>query len=265
MKAAAAAAVMVVAACTDLATSIGGRPGPEAGLLRGKQPIKSAGVTHAQRLTDGITAAPGDPVRTELTSLFSSPDGHVVYDLGSTVPIACVAVDADSGSRYKLAVSVGRGRVAADVDRGGDGRARHPDARRSQPDRVGPLRAPGRGSRRRPACRRRAVDARSDCLARWPPPLAPQRGTPVERSLLSKWWLFVALASAYVLAYRRKLPDFIKLLVAAPLGIGVAVAVQLGDAWPLSPSLYAPLAGGAAIVAAAVAVRVVVSRIRRRR
>ena len=264
MKAAAAAAVMVVAACTDLATSIGGRPGPEAGLLRGKQPIKSAGVTHAQRLTDGITAAPGDPVRTELTSLFSSPDGHVVYDLGSTVPIACVAVDADSGSRYKLAVSV-------------DGVAWLP---MSTVEAMGEPGIQTRAARNLTASGRfvrLAVDPgggphavaelsiASDCLARWPPPLAPQRGTPVERSLLSKWWLFVALASAYVLAYRRKLPDFIKLLVAAPLGIGVAVAVQLGDAWPLSPSLYAPLAGGAAIVAAAVVVRAVVSRIRRRR
>ena len=90
-------------------------------------------------------------------------------------------------------------------------------------------------------------------------------GRPSRRSALSKWWLFVALASAYVLAYRRKLPDFIKLLVAAPLGIGLALAVQLGDIWPPPSSLYAPLAGGAAIVAAAVAVRVVVSRLRRRR
>ena len=140
--------------------------------------------------------------------------------------------------------------MAADVDGGGDGRARHSDARRAQPDRGGPLRAPGGGTGGGPhAVAELSIASASDCLARWPPPLAPQRGTPVEQSLLSKWWLFVALASAYVLAYRRKLPDFVELLVAAPLGIGPALAVQLGDTWPLSPSLYAPLAGGAAIVA----------------
>jgi hypothetical protein len=105
----------------------------------------------------------------------------------------------------------------------------------------------------------------SACAARWPPVLAPQRGTPIERSALTKWWLFVALGAAYVLAYRRKLPDFIKLLVAAPLGIGLALALQLVAVWPPPPSLHAPLAAGAAILAGVVALRVLVSRIRRRR
>jgi hypothetical protein len=264
MKAAAAAAVMAMAACTDLATGIGGRPGPEAGLLRGKQPVSSAGVTHVARLTDGITAAPGDPARTDLTSLFSSPGGHVIYDLGASVPITCVALDADSGSSYTLNVSA-------------DGVAWQPMSTAAtvgdpgiQTRAVRELTAVGRYVRLavEPGGGPHAVaelSISSDCASRWPPPLAPQRGTLIESAALSKWWLFVVLASAYVLAYRRKLPDFIKLLVAAPLGIGLALALQLAEIWPPPSSLHAPLAAGAAILAAAVAVRVVVSRIRRRR
>jgi len=264
MKAVAAAAVMVVAACSDLATGIGGRPGPEAGLLRGKQPVSAAGVTHVARLTDGITAAPGDPPRTDLTSLFSPRGGHVVYDLGSSVPITCVALDADSGSSYTLNVSADAvtwqpmSTAAAIGEPGIQTRA------------VRNLTAVGRYVRLvvEPGAGPHAVaelSIASDCASRWPPPLAPQRGTLIESAALSKWWLFVALASAYVLAYRRTLPDFVKLLVAAPLGIGIALAIQLADVWPPPPSMHAPLAGGAAIVAAAVAVRVVVSRLRRRR
>ena len=266
MRAAAAAAVMVVAACTDLATGIGGRPGPEAGLLRGKQPTSSAGVTHVARLTDGITAAPGDLPRTDLTSLFSSPGGHVVYDLGSAVPITCVALDADTGSRYTLNVSadaVAWQPMLTVATTGEPGIQTRAVRKLTAVGRYVRLAVePGGGPH---AVAELSLASASDCTSRWPPPLAVQRGTPVESAALSKWWLFVALASAYVLAYRRKLPDFIKLLVAAPLGIGLALAIQLAEIWPPPSSMHGPLAGGAAIVAAAVAVRVVVSRLRRRR
>ena len=266
MKAVAAAAVMVVAACSDLATGIGGRPGPEAGLLRGKQPVSSAGVTHVARLTDGITAAAGDPPRTDLTSLFSPRGGHVVYDLGSSVPIACVALDADSGSSYTLQVSADAvtwhpmSTAATIGEPGIQTRAVRNVTAVGRYVRLAV--EPGGGPH---AVAELSIASAADCAVRWPPPLASQRGTLIERAALSKWWLFVALASAYVLAYRRTLPDFVKLLVAAPLGIGIALAIQLADVWPPPSSMHAPLVAGAAIVAAAVAVRVVVSRLRRRR
>jgi hypothetical protein len=254
-----------MAACSDLATGIGGRPGPEAGLLRGKSPPRSSGVSHVDRLTDGITAAHGDPARTDLTSAFSSRDAHVIYDLGAPVSIACVALDADSGSRYVLTVSA-------------DGVAWQPMCTADGVPGSGIQTRTVRGLRASGRYVRLAVESgvgphavaelslASECPARWPPALAPLRGTPVERSALGKWWTFVALASAYVLAYRRKLPDFVKLLIAAPLGVGLAFVVQLaGDLWPPPSALAAPLAGGAAIVAAAFAIRVAVSRLRRRR
>ena len=267
MKAAAAAAVMVVAACTDLATGIGGRPGPEAGLLRGKQPIESAGVTHVARLTDGITAAPGDPARTDPTSLFSSPDGHVVYDLGSSVPIACVALDADSGSSYTLNVSADgvawqpMSTVATTGEPGIQTRAG------AQADRGGPLRAPGRGARRRPARGRRAVDRVGVGLHVAVAAAAGlQRGTPVESVGAEQ---VVAVRRARVRVRARVPPQAARLHQAARRR---AAGHRPGGwrfssptIWPPPSSMHAPLAGGAAIVAAAVAVRVVVSRLRRRR
>jgi hypothetical protein len=105
----------------------------------------------------------------------------------------------------------------------------------------------------------------SDCPPRWPPVLAPQHGTPIDRSAVTKAWIFAALGAAYVLAYRRKLPEFFKLLIAAPLGVGLALVFQLADIWPPAPSLLAPLLAAPAIVAAAFAVRVVASRLRRPR
>ena len=100
----------------------------------------------------------------------------------------------------------------------------------------------------------------ADCPPRWPPALAPQHGTPIDRSAATKAWAFAALAAAYVLAYRRKLPDFVKLLVAAPLGVALALAFQLADIWPPPRSLLGPLLAAPAIVAAAFALRKVMAR-----
>ena len=105
LAAAAAAGVFAAGACTGVATSIGGKPGPEAGLLRGKSPSTSAHVTHVARLTDGIAAVPDDPARTELSALFGSPAAFVVYDLGAETTIACVAIDADGDDPYTIALS----------------------------------------------------------------------------------------------------------------------------------------------------------------
>src|SRR5262245_22190117 len=99
------AAALAGAACTGVATSIGGKPGPEAGLLRGRSPSRSAGVTHAARLTDGIAAMPDDPPLTDLTSRFVSPAAFVVYDLGAETRIDCAAIDADADDIYALALS----------------------------------------------------------------------------------------------------------------------------------------------------------------
>ena len=107
--------------------------------------------------------------------------------------------------------------------------------------------------------------AAADCPPRWPPVLAPQQGAPTDRSAATKAWAFAALGAAYVLAYRRKLPDFFKLLIAAPLGVAVALVFQLADVWPPPRSLLLPLLAAPAIVGAAVGLRLALARLRRRR
>ena len=48
---------------------------------------------------------PDDPPRTDLTSLFGSPDAFVVYDLGAETRVDCAAIDADGDDAYALALS----------------------------------------------------------------------------------------------------------------------------------------------------------------
>jgi hypothetical protein len=253
------AGALAAAACTGVATRIGGKPGPEAGVLRGRSPASSAHVTHVDRMTDGITSEPDDPPRTDLTSLFTSPEAFAVYDLGADTPIDCTMIVADADDTYTLAIS-------------GDGVAfaplwtAPPDADRGMQPRV------GRGLHGRGRFLRLTasggdgvyavaeLSAAAECPPRWPPALALQRGTPIDRSAATKAWLFAALGAAYVLAYRRKLPDFFKLLFAAPLGVALALAFQLADIWPPPRSLLVPLLAAPAIVAAAFALRVILAR-----
>jgi hypothetical protein len=285
--AALAAGAIAAAACTNIATSFGGKPGPEAGLLRGRSPSRAEGVTHVDRLTDGIAAAPDDPPRTELTSLFASPAAFVSYDLGAETAIDCAAIDADGDDVYALAVSsdgvawtlLWKATRTDSIGTLEGSQAPRDGLRRAEPvyaprdPGMQPRAARGLGGRGRFVRLSAAggdgvyavaeLSVAAECPPRWPPVLAPQQGTPIDRSARTKVWAFAALAAAYVVGYRRKLPDFVKLLIAVPVGIGLALAFQLADIWPLPWPLFRDVSAAVVIVGAALAIRVVVSRRRR--
>jgi len=259
LELAAAIFTLGAAACTNLSTNIGGKPGPEAGLLRGKMPARSAHVRHVDRLTDGIAAVPDDPARTELSALFGSPAAFVVYDLGAETTIACVAIDADGDDPYTIALSSDGTTFAplwtapAVPDSGLQPRAAHDLRGRGRYLRVSASGGDG-------IYAVAEVAAAAECPPRWPPVWAAQHGTPIDRSLATKAWVFAALAAGYVLAYRKKLPDFFKLLVAAPVGVLIALVLQLADIWPPPSSVLLPLLAAPAIVAAAFGVRYALAR-----
>jgi hypothetical protein len=254
-----AALALAAGACTGVATTIGGKPGPEAGLLRGKMPVRSAHVSHLDRLTDGIASFPDDPPRTELTSLFRSPEAFVIFDMGAETAVECVAIDADGGDAYTVALSndgttfaplwtapaVEDSGVQPRAGRNLQGRGRYLRVSASGGDGVYAV---------------AEVSAAAPCPPQWPPVLALQHGAPVDQSAATKAWAFAALAAAYVLAYRRKLPDFFKLLVAAPIGLAIALILQLAEIWPPPRSLLPPLLAAPVIVGAAFAIRTAVAR-----
>jgi len=250
--------------CNGVATSLGGRPGPESGLLRGKLPAKSSGVTHVDRLTDGIAAYPDEPPLTDLTSVLGTSEAFAIYDLGRDTKIACVAIVADADDRYALSVSQD-GRTFAPLwsappieDRGMQPRAEHG---LTGSGRWLRLSASGGDGLYAVA----ELSVAEVCPPRWPPALALQHGTRIEQSLELKLWAFAGLGAAFILAYRRRSPDFIKLLGAVPAGVAVAAFVQLADLWPPPGRVLMRVAVSLAIVLAAAAVRIAVGRLWRRR
>src|SRR6185503_3140614 len=103
------------------------------------------------------------------------------------------------------------------------------------------------------------LSAWSECPKAWPP-LAMQSGTPDDEAVRFKLWAFAALALAYVLLYRPRAPDWAKLLVAVPAGVGVALVIQLVENWPPDKPLVVRLIVVGAAVGAALAVRLVLAR-----
>jgi hypothetical protein len=253
-----------IAGCAGLATGLAGRPSPEAGLLRGKSPLRSRGVTHVDRLTDGIAAAPDDPPRTDLTSVLASSASFVLYDLGQETQIGCAAIEADGDDAYQLAIShdglafTPFWTAASTGDRGMQPRAARDLAGTGRYLRLSASAGDGLYAVAE-------LSVAGTCPPRWPPPLALQTGTPVDESARLKAWALAASAAAYLFAYRRRAPDFIKLFIAVPLGLSAALCVQLVEVWPPPPSLRSALLAAVGIVAAAAALRVAATRWRRAR
>jgi hypothetical protein len=251
-------ALATTASCDRLVTNLGGGAGPEAGLLRGKLPVASHAVTHVTRLTDGIAATPGDPPRTDLTAELARPDSFVTWDLGAETPVRCALIDADGDDTYTLSLSkdgqdfVALYRAGVDEDRGQQLRAGRDLNGSGRYLRL----AAGGGDGLRSVSE---VRAWADCPTTWPP-LALQKGTPDDEAVRLKLWAFAALGVAYVLTYRKRSPDWAKLLGVAPAGVGIALAVQVAELWPPSAALALRLAAAIAAILAAAALRWLLGR-----
>jgi hypothetical protein len=258
LVAALALASLVSAACDRLVTNLSGTAGPEAGLLRGKVPFEVHGVTHVVRLTDGIAAAGGDPWRTDLTAELGSEGAFVTWDLGAETPVRCALFDADGNDSYTLSIS-SDGRNFAPLWTAG------PDEEAGQQLRAGrDLKGAGRYLRLSAAggdgrWSVSEVSAWRDCPSQWPP-LAMQKGTPDDEAVRLKLWAFGLLSVVYVLTYRKRAPDWAKLLGVAPAGVGIALVVQLAELWPPSSAVVTRLGAAVAAILAAVAVRRLVAR-----
>jgi hypothetical protein len=237
-----AAAALASVACDRLATNLGGGYGPEAGVLRSKLPAAARGVANVKRLTDGIAAATGDPSRTDLTAVFSSADAFVTWDLGAEQPVRCALIDADGDDRYTLALSSDGNTFTplwtADPDEEGGQQLR---AGRDLKGAGRYLRLTAAGGDGRWSVAE--LSAWTDCPKSWPP-LAMQKGVPDDQALRRKLLAFTALAALYILLYRKRLPDWAKLLGVVPAGLAIAVVIQLAQEWP-PPSGAAPLLAGA--------------------
>ncbi|HET6279681.1 MAG TPA: hypothetical protein VFH73_01895, partial [Polyangia bacterium] len=228
--------------------------GPGQSLLRGKNPSVSRGVSHIDRLTDGVAAEAGNFWRTEVTAILGSAQAFAIYDLGRATPVRCALVEGDNNDVYRLEISddgknfaplwegkpvPGAGmRTRTGRDLGGQGRY---------------LRLSASGGDGSYSVGELAVY--QECPPEWPPTLSTLRGTPLDEAARGKIWLFGVVALLFLLVNGRQSPDFVRLLVVVPIGVGISLVVQLVELWPLDENEQTLLRMVVAVLAAAAIVR----------
>ena len=62
-------------------------------------------LDHAERISDGITPADGDPWLTNLSATFTGRDAHAVFDFGRVTPISAALVQGDNNDTFVLELS----------------------------------------------------------------------------------------------------------------------------------------------------------------
>jgi hypothetical protein len=203
----------------------------EGNLLAGARPIEAIGITHAERLTDGVAAVEGDFWLTTLVTRIGSARAQVTYDLGADKPIGCAFVQGDNNDTYRLLGSE-------------DGQTFAPLWS------AGP--APGAGMRIRQA--KLAGSARfvrlmaqggdglytvtelglfSTCPPSWPSlDLTRAEGAPLHKAAHdSLVWLAIT-AGAFLLLHRRAGPRWMDLLAVVPVGAAIWAVVALAEIYP---------------------------------
>ena len=217
-------------------------------LLAGKRPLRSEGVTHAGRLTDGILSYEGDEWLTELTSRFTSGTSFVEYDLGETRALRCVLVQADANQVGVLVGSLD-GQVWQPLWQVGAGLNPGMRLRSSRLDAtVRYLRLSATGGDVFHGVAEMA--AYSQCPEPWPAELQRAHGTPAGESIDTNILLFGLLAGFFVLLHRERGAKLQYLLLLPALAVGGKVVADLAELFDFGrePPLRAMVAGLAAVV-----------------
>lgn len=95
--------LLVLLACLAVFTGCKrGAGASDSGLLEGRPPTDSSGVSNPERLTDGRAPDEGTAWNTNRTTVFSNRHARVDYDLGSEMAIGSLALLADNNDVYRV-------------------------------------------------------------------------------------------------------------------------------------------------------------------
>jgi hypothetical protein len=228
-------------------------PAPISGnLLADVEPSTTDGVTHAERLADGLASEEGDHWLTGVVARVGAR-AFVSWDLGSERPIRCALLQGDNNDVYHLSGSLDgktwqRLWTAEPAREPGvrlrsgrlDGRARHVRLEATGGDGLYSV---------------AEVALFADCPQTFPDVgLARSPGVPLEEAARTEIWLFAAALTLFVLVHRKGGPRVTWALGLVPLGASYLLARDLAEIYPffdVEPALRAAIA----IVAGAVLIK----------
>jgi hypothetical protein len=205
-------------------------------LLAGKQPLRSIGVRHAERVTDGVAPVDGDDWHTNLTAIIDPNNAELVYDLGGSYSIRSICLLADNNDRFFLSISQD-GKTFSTLWKAPT--AKYPGI---QPRMIQGLNSVGRYLRLTarggdPAISVGELMAYSDPPNVWPPVIPRKRGVDPIRQIQILMGLFGAALLVFMLFNDRRVPPVLRVGIALiPAAAAVALAYGANEAWPLELS-----------------------------
>ncbi len=223
-------------------------------LLIGKRPHAASGVTHVERITDGVVAEPGDHWRTDRTSVVRSSRAYAIYDLGESKTISHALVQGDANDRYTLSISedgteytklwdsapirqagmrtrtteelTGKGRFLKITASGGDGFYS-----------IGEL----------------AVFSKRP--AEWPPSVTSVAGDPLEERAQTWIWYAGWASILFALLNHKNASRRVRALAIAPVLAGIIAAIKLAELWPFEETEQSVIRAVVAAIAAVFMIR----------
>jgi hypothetical protein len=225
------------------------------GLLAGKAPSRSKGVTSAERITNGEVPRVSSEWNSNRTAVFTT-DGFVEYDLGAPQNVAAVALLADNNDTYELLGSTDGEKFERIWSAGSVGGAGmrwrtvndlHASARYLQLK-------PGRGGDTSLSVGELAVY--SEPPASLPPSLREVSSVPSGLAFRSALLVFAtALAAGLVFAFKGAPLYWNGLFVLVALAAAVPLVRAFNEAWPIEMLEVSMTRGVVAAIAALVALR----------
>ncbi len=219
-------------AATACASSVDELPGVEGDLLAGVKPTEAKDVAHARRMTDGTITTEGDFWKTDLTSVIA-PNGVVAWDLGRVRDIRCAVLQGDNNDFYDLLGSQDGTTFSplwtAEPVTNKPGMQMRLQQNLTKQARY--VRLTARGGDGYFSVGELALY--ETCPKEWPPRLVAREGSSQEESAQWKLVLFGIAACAFLLLNRRGAPDWMRLMVVVPIGLGISAGLEVRDLWPI--------------------------------
>jgi hypothetical protein len=231
-------------------------PGAKGDLLAGRGPIRTSGVTGAERMTDGFVAVDGDFWRTDITAVIE-PQGSAVWDLGEARDLSCLLLQGDNNDAYLIEGSDDGNVFRPLWTAGPTGRSgmQIRNVRDLSAARARYLRLTASGGDRFYSVGELAVYSSCPAASEWPPRLLARPGAPVSEAAHGRMIMLVLVSAAFLFINRRRAPDWVRLLVVAPLGLGLSVVMALRELWPVAPEEQSWVRAVVAVIVAVIFLR----------
>ncbi len=205
-------------------------------LIIARSALHSAGVTHPDRASDGVTSEDGDFWRTDATSLFSGSTAALDYDLGKPTPIHFALLQADNDDRYTISISDDGAKWkplwVAEQARGHGMQTRLTESLNATTRYVRVTASGGDGN-----YALSEVAVWSERPGSWPPKFGVRKGMQPPEQMRFRLQVFAAAAILFLIIHTRRVSKIADWLAVVPVAAGIWAGLTIAEFWPVDETV----------------------------